>query len=107
MGISNSVLRSVDWVVEAKSKLEAKKPNRYKVILYNDDYTPMDFVVFVVQSFFEKSFEEATSLMLVVHTKGQAVCGEYTYDIAETKVAEVMDCAAKHQHPLKCDMKVA
>lgn len=107
MGMNNSVDRSADWVVEAKVQLDTKKPNRYKVILYNDDYTPMDFVVFVVQNFFEKSFEEATSLMLEVHTKGLAVCGEYTYDIAETKVAEVCDCAAKHQHPLKCDMKIA
>lgn len=107
MGRNHSVDRSADWVIEARSQSVSQKPNRYKVILYNDDYTPMDFVVFVVQNFFEKSFEEATSLMLEVHTKGQAVCGEYTYDIAETKVAEVIYCAAKHQHPLKCDMKVA
>lgn len=96
--------RSTDRVVEVGTQTKKKHPNRYKVVLYNDDYTPMDFVVYVLQHFFEKSFEDATHLMLTVHTAGQAVCGEYTYDIAETKVAEVHRCAAKHQHPLKCGM---
>jgi ATP-dependent Clp protease adaptor protein ClpS len=90
---------------EAKPKL--KKPPLYKVVLLNDDYTPMDFVVEVLQTFFALSREKAVQIMLQVHTRGQGVCGVYTYDIAETKVAQVNDFSRENQHPLKCTMEKA
>lgn len=79
----------------------------YKVLLLNDDYTPMEFVVMVLQQFFGKSAEDATRIMLHVHQKGVGVCGIFTYEVAETKVAQVMDFAAKNQHPLQCTLEKA
>jgi ATP-dependent Clp protease adaptor protein ClpS len=79
----------------------------YKVILNNDDYTPMDFVIEVLAKFFRMDSEKATQLMLTVHYKGKAVCGVYTAEIAETKVMQVNEYARKHQHPLKCTMEQA
>jgi ATP-dependent Clp protease adaptor protein ClpS len=79
-----------------------KKPALYKVLMLNDDYTPMDFVVFVVQKFFNKTLEEATAIMVQVHTKGVGMCGIYTLEVAETKVAQVRDFGAQHLHPLQC-----
>jgi len=79
----------------------------YKVILLNDDYTPMEFVVEVLQRFFNKSREQATQIMLKVHTEGSGVCGVYPYGIAETKTHQVMSYAQEHQHPLQCVMEVA
>jgi ATP-dependent Clp protease adaptor protein ClpS len=90
-------------VQEAKPKL--KPPKRYKVILINDDYTPMEFVVQILQSFFMMDHEKAVQVMLAVHTKGKGVCGVFTRDIAETKVAMVNDYSRKHQHPLLCSME--
>jgi len=88
---------------EAKPKL--KKPPMYKVILLNDDYTPMDFVVHILEAFFAINRENATHIMLNVHTKGKGVCGVYTRDIAETKVAQVNDYSRQNQHPLLCTME--
>lgn len=88
-----------------KTKAKTKKPNLYKVLLLNDDYTPMDFVVYVLERFFGKGQEEATRIMLHVHHKGVGVCGVFTYEVAETKVAQVMDFARQNQHPLQCTME--
>jgi ATP-dependent Clp protease adaptor protein ClpS len=92
-------------VEEAKPKL--KTPPLYKVILLNDDYTPMDFVVYVLERFFSMDREKATQIMLHVHTRGVGVCGVYTREIAETKVNQVNDYSRKHQHPLLCTMEEA
>lgn len=90
-----------DLVVEEK-KPALKKPPMYKVVMLNDDYTPMDFVVEVLQRFFSIERERAVHIMLTVHTQGRAVCGIYTRDIAETKAAQVVDYARECQHPLMC-----
>ena len=92
-------------VQEAKPKLE--KPPMFKVLLLNDDYTPMDFVVEILESYFYMSQEKATQIMLHVHTRGVGVCGIFTRDIAETKVAQVNDYARSSQHPLLCTMEEA
>ena len=84
---------------------KTKKPNLYRVLLLNDDYTPMEFVVHVLERFFNKSIEEATEIMLHVHQNGVGQCGVFTYEVAETKVTMVMDFARKHQHPLQCVME--
>ena len=84
---------------------KTKKPSLYKVLLLNDDYTPMEFVVVVLERFFNKGRDEATRIMLHVHQKGVGICGVYTFEIAETKVTQVMDFARKHQHPLQCTME--
>ena len=88
-----------------KTRPKTKKPSLYKVLLLNDDYTPMEFVVHVLERFFSKSREEATRIMLHVHQKGIGVCGVFTYEVAETKVAQVMDFSRQHQHPLQCRME--
>ncbi|HED34326.1 MAG TPA: ATP-dependent Clp protease adapter ClpS [Gammaproteobacteria bacterium] len=90
-------------VEEAQPKL--KPPRRYRVVLLNDDYTPMEFVVQILTGFFGMNQEQATQVMLLVHTKGQAVCGEYSFQIAETKVEQVNDYSREHQHPLLCTME--
>lgn len=91
--------------VAVKNKPETKKPSMYKVLLLNDDYTPMDFVVMILEVLFSKSHEEATRIMLHVHQRGVGICGVYTYEVAETKVAQVMDLARQNQHPLQCTME--
>jgi len=90
-------------VVKAKPK--TKKPTMYRVLILNDDYTPMEFVVHILERFFNKSREEATRVMLQVHKRGVGVCGVYTYEIAETKVQQVMDFSRQHQHPLQCTLE--
>ncbi|NEX20670.1 ATP-dependent Clp protease adapter ClpS [Thiorhodococcus mannitoliphagus] len=92
-------------VQEARPKL--KRPPLYKVLLLNDDYTPMEFVVLVLEVIFGMNREKATQVMLHVHTRGVGVCGVFTKDIAETKVAQVNDYARSHQHPLMCTMEEA
>ncbi|QGU32645.1 ATP-dependent Clp protease adapter ClpS [Thermochromatium tepidum] len=92
-------------VQEARPKL--RRPPLYKVLLLNDDYTPMDFVVLVLETFFGMNREKATQVMLHVHTRGVGVCGIFTKDIAETKVAQVNDYARGNQHPLLCTMEEA
>ncbi len=93
--------------VVVRSKPKAKKPSMYKVIMLNDDYTPMEFVVMILERFFNKNHEEASHIMLHVHQKGVGVCGVYTYEISETKVTQVMDLARQHQHPLQCTLEKA
>ena len=92
-------------VQEAKPKL--KRPPLYKVVLHNDDYTPMEFVVDLLEQFFRMSREQATQVMLHVHTKGKGVCGVFTREIAETKVAQVNEYSRQNQHPLLCAMEEA
>ncbi len=92
-------------VQEAKPKL--RRPPLFKVLLLNDDYTPMEFVVEVLETFFSMNREKATQIMLHVHTRGRGVCGVFTKDIAETKVSQVNDFARSHQHPLLCTMEEA
>ncbi len=91
--------------VVIKSRPKTKKPTMYKVLMLNDDYTPMEFVVHVLERFFSKSQEEATRIMLNVHQRGVGICGVYTYEVAETKATQVMDLAREHQHPLQCTIE--
>src|SRR5882724_9928264 len=91
--------------VITRAKPQTKRPNLYRVLLLNDDYTPMEFVVLVLERFFNKDREDATRVMLHVHQHGVGECGVYTYEVAETKVTQVMDFARKHQHPLQCVME--
>ena len=91
--------------VVVKTKAKTKKPSMYKVLLLNDDYTPMEFVVHVLELFFNKNREDATQIMLHVHRRGVGVCGVYTYEVAETKVTQVMDLARQNQHPLQCTIE--
>lgn len=91
--------------VVVKAKPKTKKPAMYKVLMLNDDYTPMEFVVHVLERFFSKSREEATRIMLHVHHRGVGICGVFTYEVAETKVTQVMDFARQHQHPLQCTLE--
>ena len=91
--------------VATRTRSKTKKPNLYKVLLLNDDYTPMEFVIHVLERFFNKGRDEATRIMLHVHQKGVGVCGVFTFEVAETKVTQVMDFARQHQHPLQCTME--
>jgi ATP-dependent Clp protease adaptor protein ClpS len=91
--------------VVVKAKPKTKKPSMYKVLMLNDDYTPMEFVVHILERFFSKTRQEATRIMLHVHRRGVGVCGVYTYEVAETKVTQVMDFARQHQHPLQCTLE--
>ncbi len=91
--------------VITKTKPQTKRPSLYRVLILNDDYTPMEFVVHVLERFFGKDHEAATRIMLHVHHHGIGECGIYTYEVAETKVTQVMDFARKHQHPLQCVME--
>ena len=91
--------------VVTKTKPKTKKPSLYKVLLLNDDYTPMEFVVMLLQSVFHKSQEEATRIMLHVHQRGVGICGVFTYDVAETKVTHVMDLARRNEHPLQATLE--
>jgi len=92
-------------VVVTETRTETKKPSLYKVLLLNDDYTPMEFVVYVLERIFRKGRDEATQIMLHVHQKGIGVCGVYPFEIAETKVSQVVDIARRNQHPLQCTME--
>jgi ATP-dependent Clp protease adaptor protein ClpS len=92
-------------IQEARPRL--KRPPLYKVILLNDDYTPMDFVVHILETFFSLDRPTATRIMLEVHTRGRGVCGVFTHEIAETKVSQVNSYAREHQHPLLCTMEKA
>ncbi|HAS51087.1 MAG TPA: ATP-dependent Clp protease adapter ClpS [Gammaproteobacteria bacterium] len=96
-----------DSTVVEPEKPALKPPPMYKVILLNDDYTPMDFVVRILEHFFTMSREKATQVMLHVHTRGRGICGVFTHDIAETKVAQVNEFSRRHHHPLLCTMEEA
>jgi ATP-dependent Clp protease adaptor protein ClpS len=91
--------------VATKTRSKTQKPSMYKVLLLNDDYTPMEFVVEILERFFSKQGEEAVKIMLHVHQKGVGVCGIYTYEVAETKVNQVVDYARANQHPLQCTLE--
>jgi ATP-dependent Clp protease adaptor protein ClpS len=91
--------------VVVKTKPKTKKPSMYKVLMLNDDYTPMEFVVHILERFFNKNLQEATRIMMHVHRRGVGICGVYTYEVAETKVTQVMDFARQHQHPLQCTLE--
>ncbi|WP_217905301.1 ATP-dependent Clp protease adapter ClpS [Altererythrobacter lutimaris] len=93
--------------IATKTKAKPKKPSQYKVLMLNDDYTPMEFVVMVLKRFFNMDLEEATRVMLHVHQKGVGVCGIFPYEVAETKVNQVMDFARQNQHPLQCTLEKA
>ena len=90
-----------------RTRAKPKKPSQYKVLLLNDDYTPMEFVVIILKRFFRMDMEEATRVMLHVHQKGVGVCGIFPYEVAETKVNQVMDFARQNQHPLQCTLEKA
>lgn len=94
---------STDVIVKTKPK--TKTPSLYKVLMLNDDYTPMEFVVHVLEKFFAKNRADATRIMLHVHQRGVGICGVYSYEIAETKVTSVIDYARRHQHPLQCTLE--
>ena len=91
--------------VITRPKTQTKRPSMYRVLLLNDDYTPMEFVIDVLRKYFNKGADEATRIMLHVHHHGVGECGVFTYEVAETKVTQVMDFARKHQHPLQCIME--
>ena len=93
--------------VATRTRTRTKPPSLYKVLMLNDDYTPMEFVVLCLQRFFRMSIEDATRVMLHVHQKGVGVCGIFTYEVAETKVSQVTDFARSNQHPLQCTMEKA
>ena len=94
-----------DGSVLTKVKPKTKKPSLYKVLMLNDDYTPMEFVVEMLQTYFSKSQEQATEIMLHIHQKGLGICGLYTFEIAESKAAQVLDKARKNQHPLQIKLE--
>ena len=91
--------------VLTRTRTKTKKPAMYRVLLLNDDFTPMEFVIHILERFFSKNREEATEIMFQVHRRGVGVCGIYTYEVAETKVNLVMDYARKNEHPLQCTME--
>ena len=93
--------------VATRTRTRTKKPTPYKVLMLNDDYTPMEFVVHILQNFFKLSMEDATRVMLHVHQKGVGVCGVFSYEVAETKVTQVIDYARQNQHPLQCTLEKA
>jgi ATP-dependent Clp protease adaptor protein ClpS len=107
--MANSIRRRDDGdlgtSVVTKTRPKTKRPSLYRVLILNDDYTPMEFVVHVLERFFQKGREEATQIMLHVHQHGVGECGTFTYEVAETKVTQVMDFARKNQHPLQCVME--
>lgn len=94
-------------VAVEQAKPETKKPQLYKVVLLNDDYTPMEFVVQILETFFSMDRTKATQVMLQVHTEGKGVCGVFTRDIAETKANQVIRCALENEHPLQCEVEPA
>ncbi|MAI89639.1 ATP-dependent Clp protease adapter ClpS [Ponticaulis sp.] len=91
--------------IATRARTRTKRPSMYRVLLLNDDYTPMEFVVYVLERYFNKSREQATEIMLHVHNHGVGVCGVFTFEVAETKVAQVLDLARRNEHPLQCTME--
>ncbi|MEM7071592.1 MAG: ATP-dependent Clp protease adapter ClpS [Pseudomonadota bacterium] len=101
----NNIKDKRDIKVLVKEKTKIKKPSLYQVVMLNDDYTPMEFVVYLLQHFFDKSIEEATQIMLHIHQHGKGKCGVYSFEIAETKVMQVLNLAQSEQHPLECKIE--
>jgi len=91
--------------IATRTRTRTKRPSMYRVLLLNDDYTPMEFVIYVLERYFNKSREQATQIMLHVHNHGVGVCGVFTFEVAETKVAQVLDLARRNEHPLQCTME--
>ena len=104
MSNSREIIRSSGTSVE-EAKPRLKKPRMYRVLLMNDDYTPMEFVVTILRKIFRLTEEQSVQIMLIVHTEGSGVCGVFTAEVAETRVREVLALAREHQHPLKCTME--
>ncbi|MGH1456487.1 MAG: ATP-dependent Clp protease adapter ClpS [Alphaproteobacteria bacterium] len=104
-GIPKDEEESPENGLTLKTRQKTQKPSMYKVLLLNDDYTPMEFVVHVLESIFKKNRQEATDIMLHVHRRGVGVCGIFTFEVAETKVAQVMDFARANEQPLQCTME--
>ena len=100
-------LDEIERGVVTRTRPKTKKPSNYKVLLLNDDYTPMEFVVLVLQRYFSMDLEDATRVMLQVHQQGVGVCGVFTYEVAETKVSQVIDFARENQHPLQATLEKA
>jgi ATP-dependent Clp protease adaptor protein ClpS len=106
-GPNDDGLDEIETGVATRTRRKTKKPSNYKVLMLNDDYTPMEFVVLVLQQFFSMDIEDATRVMLQVHQQGVAICGVFTYEVAETKVTQVIDFARENQHPLQCTLEKA
>ncbi len=104
-GGKNDPIGTDDTGIAVKSRAKTKKPSMYKVLMLNDDYTPMEFVVHVLERYFAMSGDQATRIMLHVHQRGVGVCGVFTYEVAETKANQVMDLAREQQHPLQCTVE--
>ena len=100
-------VEEIERGVVTRTRPRTRKPSNYKVLMLNDDYTPMEFVVLCLQRFFRMDMEEATRVMLHVHQRGVGVCGVFSYEVAETKVSQVMDFARENQHPLQCTLEKA
>ena len=105
MAIENPRERLREKPVVVRERARTKKPPMYRVLMLNDDYTPMEFVVWVLQAVFFKGAEEATRLMLDVHNQGRGVCGVFTFDVARTKARKVEELAKRHEHPLQCRLE--
>ena len=104
---SGDGIDEIERGVVTRTRPRTKQPSNYKVLMLNDDYTPMEFVVLCLQRFFSMGIEDATRVMLQVHQQGVGICGVFTYEVAETKVAQVTDFARENQHPLQCTMEKA
>ena len=102
---NNKFRNNEDLGVSTKERIKTKKPKMYAVVLINDDYTPMEFVIYVLQTIFRKEYEEAKKIMLLVHNEGKGICGIYSLDIAETKANQVIEFARLNQHPLECKIE--
>jgi ATP-dependent Clp protease adaptor protein ClpS len=100
-------IEEIETGVATRTRPKTKKPSNYKVLMLNDDYTPMEFVVLVLQRFFSMGIEDATRVMLQVHQQGVAVCGVSTYEVGEPTVTQVIDFALEHQHPMQCTLEKA
>ena len=102
---NNSNMAQEQTAIRERQKTRLKEPGRYVVMMFNDDFTPMDFVVHVLQKFFSKNREQATQIMLKVHMEGRGICGVYPRDVAATKIEQVLSFARENQHPLACIME--
>ena len=102
---NKNIIPDDEFGVLTKEKVKVKKPNMYAVILINDDYTPMEFVIYVLQTIFKKTYDEAKKIMLMVHNEGKGICGIYSLDIAESKANQVIEFSRINQHPLECKVQ--
>ncbi len=105
MSNEDKIKTGSDSDIGVMTRVKTSKPSMYKVLLLNDDYTPMDFVVHILEKFFSKNTQEATKIMMQVHKKGAGICGVFTYEVAEAKVTQVIDYSRKQEYPLQCSME--